>query len=106
MQWRLGTGGRLLRSADGGESWEPQASGVTADLLAGAALSPSVCWVVGSAGAVLLTTDGKRWTRLPFPLVVDLVAVEASGASAASVTARDSRRFETLDAGLTWRPKQ
>ncbi len=104
--WRFGPGGRLLRSADGGESWQPQASGAAADLLAGAALSPAVCWIVGSAGTVLLTTDGERWRSLPFPLTVDLVAVEASGASAAIVTARDGRRFETLDAGRTWSPKQ
>jgi hypothetical protein len=34
------------------------------------------------------------------------VAVEASSARAAIVTTRDGRRFETLDAGLTWSQKQ
>ena len=55
---------------------------------------------------MLLTTDGERWTLLPFPLAVDLVAVEATSARIATVTTRDGRRFETLDAGLTWSPKQ
>jgi photosystem II stability/assembly factor-like uncharacterized protein len=75
---------------------------VTTDLLAGAAPSPATCWIVGTAGTVLLTTDGERWERRPFPLTVDLVAVSASSARAAIVTTRDGRRFETLDAGLTW----
>jgi hypothetical protein len=51
---------------------------------------------------VLLTTDGERWERRPFPLPVDLAAVEASSARAAAVTTRDGRRFETLDGGATW----
>jgi photosystem II stability/assembly factor-like uncharacterized protein len=82
-----------------------QASGVKADLLAGAAPAPRVCWVVGTAGTVLLTVDGERWERRPFPVAVDLVAVEASSARAATVAARDGRRFATRDAGLTWTPK-
>ncbi len=105
VQWMFGAGGRLLRSTDGGASWQPQASGVTGDLLAGAAPSSDACWIVGAAGTVLVTSDGLRWARRPFPLAVDLVAVEASSAHAAIVTARDGRRFETLDAGLTWSPK-
>jgi photosystem II stability/assembly factor-like uncharacterized protein len=79
---------------------------VTVDLKAGAAPSPATCWIVGAAGTVLLTTDGERWDRRPFPIPVDLTAVAASSAYAAVVAARDGRRFETLDAGLTWSLKQ
>jgi photosystem II stability/assembly factor-like uncharacterized protein len=104
--WRLGAGGRLSRSGDSGETWHEQTSGVTADLMAGAAPSPATCWVVGAAGTVLLTTDGERWERRPFPLTVDLVAVVATSARSAVVTARDGRRFETVDAGFTWSLKQ
>ncbi|MFO7694065.1 MAG: YCF48-related protein [Vicinamibacterales bacterium] len=106
VQWMFGAGGRISRSADGGASWQPQASGVTGDLLAGSAPTSDVCWIVGAAGTVLLTSDGDEWRRLPFPVAVDLVAVQASDARAATVTTRDGRRFETLDAGLTWSPKQ
>ena len=104
--WMFGAGGRLSRSRDAGATWHEQRSGVTVDLKAGAAPSPATCWIVGAAGTVLLTTDGERWERRPFPLAVDLAAVEASSARAAVVTTRDGRRFETLDAGLTWSPKQ
>jgi hypothetical protein len=100
--WRFGPGGRVERSDDAGGSWHAQSSGVTADLLAGAAPSPASCWIVGTAGTVLLTADGERWERLPFPEVADLVAVEASSARAATVTTRDGRRFNTLDSGRTW----
>ncbi len=106
VRWELGPGGRIWRSVDAGSIWKEQASGVSADLAAGSAPSSTTCWVVGAAGTVLLTTDGERWTLLPFPVVADLAAVEATSARAAIVTTRDGRRFETLDAGLTWSVKQ
>jgi Putative zinc-finger len=106
VMWTFGAGGRISRSGDAGTTWHEQTSGVTADLLAGAAPSSATCWIVGAAGTVLVTMDGERWERRPFPEAVDLVAVSASGSRAAVVTARDGRRFETRDAGLTWSPKQ
>jgi hypothetical protein len=104
--WRLGAGGRISRSSDAGATWHEQVSGVTSDLLAGAAPSPVACWIVGAAGTVLLTTDGERWERRLFPEAVDLVAVAASSSRTAVVTARGGRRFETFDAGVTWSLKQ
>jgi hypothetical protein len=106
VRWRFGAGGHLARSSDGGRTWHEQDSGVTADLLAGAAPSPAACWIVGAAGTVLLTTDGERWERRPFPLAVDLAAVEASSAREAAITTRDGQRFETLDGGQTWSLRQ
>ena len=54
-------------------------------------------------GVVLVTTDARTFTRVPFPEPVDLAMVTASGPRAASVTTADGRVFETSDAGLTWR---
>jgi hypothetical protein len=105
VRWRLGPGGRIWRSTDAGSSWHWQLSGVSANLVAGSAPSATTCWAVGASGVVLLTVDGERWTLLPFPLSVDLVAVEATSARVGTVTTRDGRRFETLDAGLTWSPR-
>ena len=106
VRWRFGAGGHLARSGDAGRTWHEQASGVTSDLLAGAAPSPVVCWIVGAGGTVLLTTDGERWERRPFPLSVDLTSVGASSAREAIITTRDGQRFETLDGGLTWSRKE
>ena len=103
--WVIGPGGRLSRSTDRGVSWQPQTSGVSVDLLAGSAPSASVCWMVGRNATVIVTTDGTRWSSRPFPERVDLVAVDAVDARAATVTTRDGRRFATLDGGATWSPK-
>ena len=64
--------------------------------------SPNVVWRVGRAGLVQLATDGRTFTRLPFPEAVDLTAVTATDQSHAVVTAADGRTFQTADGGRTW----
>ena len=100
--WVFASGGRLWRSTDRRATWQPQTSGVTADLLAGSAPSATVCWLVGRDATVLVTTDRTRWSRVVFPEHVDLVTVTATDARSATVTTRDGRRFVTGDAGATW----
>jgi len=102
VQWRVGPGGAIWRSADEGRTWYPQKSGVKAALLAVTAPSISTCWAVGAGGTVLLTDDGERWERRPFPGKADLVQVNARSARDATVTDRDGRRFTTTDRGATW----
>ena len=102
IRWRIGAGGSVEYSANGGATWERQASGVAVDLTAGSSPSPTVCWLVGAGGTVLRTTDGRRWQRVAFPETVDLVSVQAPDASTASVTAAGGRVFRTSDSGKTW----
>jgi len=102
IRWRVGPRGLLQYSASGGAAWEQLSTSVTADLTAGASPSSTVCWVVGRAGTVLLTVDGRRFSTLPFPTAVDLTAVRATDARAAVVTTADGRQFSTTDGGSTW----
>jgi hypothetical protein len=103
IRWRIGPSGVVEYSEDAGAAWEATPTGVGTDLIAGASPSGDVCWVVGRAGIVLLTTDGRRWQRLMFPVTVDLTAVQATDARTATVTAMDGRRFTTVDGGTTWK---
>ena len=111
--WRLGSAGRIERSTDQGQSWQAQSSGVTADLLAGAAPSETVAWAVGREGIILRTEDGQHWQRVAPPSGAqsatskasppDWISIEARDALHATVTSRDLRRFTTEDGGRTWR---
>lgn len=103
IRWRIGPAGVAEYSRDAGAKWEATSTGVGTDLVAGASPSGDVCWVVGRAGTVLLTTDGRKWQRLMFPAAVDLVAIQATDARTATVTATDGRRFTTVDGGTTWK---
>jgi hypothetical protein len=101
-RWRIGAAGSIQRSIDRGATWETLRSGATQDLLAGVAVSPTVCWVIGRGGTVLLSTDGRTWRLVPLPEPVDLVAIEARDALSADVTTADRRTFRTTDGGRTW----
>jgi len=101
-RWRIAGGRSVERSTDGGATWQPQQVGAASDLVAGSSPSPTVCWLVGRAGLVLLTIDGRQWRPVAFPVSADLSAVSASDARTAVVTTSDGRTFRTSDAGQTW----
>jgi hypothetical protein len=103
VRWRLGARGAIEHLGSDG-AWSRQSSGVTDDLIAGAAPSPQVCWAVGERGIIIRTTDGgEHWQRLNSPTPANLVAVSARDAAAAAITTTDFRRFSTADGGRTWR---
>jgi hypothetical protein len=102
VRWRA-VSGAIERSSDAGQTWGRVADAGDGVIVAGSAPSTDVCWLVGRGGVVLVTTDGRTFTRLAFPEPVDLAQVTATGPRAATVTAADGRVFETSDAGLTWR---
>jgi hypothetical protein len=102
VRWRIANPGIVERSSDGGASWERLDTGVRSTLTAGTCPSASVCWVVGGAGVVLLTIDGRTWQRLTPPTPADLVAVEAVSDRRAVVRTAAGLRYQTQDGGVTW----
>jgi photosystem II stability/assembly factor-like uncharacterized protein len=104
--WRVWPGGKIEYSFDSSRTWEVQNSGVTTDLTAGSAPSGKVCWVVGKAGTVLLTTDrGRHWKRLASPIKEDVGGVFAQDGKHASIwNASHKQSFGTNDGGVTWTP--
>jgi hypothetical protein len=102
FRWRLLAPGTIQRSTDGGVTWQPQAAPAGSVLTAGSSPARAVCWIVGRAGAVVLSTDGTTWQLRPFPEAVNLAAVRAIDAKNATVTTSDGRQFSTADGGATW----
>ena len=102
VQYRIPGAGVVERSSDGGATWQGQSVKSNAEILAGAAPSENVCWLVGRRGVILLTTDGQKWKKILPPAAVDLVGVTAADAASATVTAADGREFSTKDGGRTW----
>ena len=101
-RWRrVGTRVEFAPRADGGFSAVALPAPAEA-IAAGSSPGGTVCWLVGSDGLVLLTTDGVRFARLSAPAPTSLVAVIAADARTATVTAVDGRRFRTTDGGATW----
>jgi photosystem II stability/assembly factor-like uncharacterized protein len=101
VTWLVGKHGAIRRlDAHGGV--HVQRSGVSADLVAGAAPSASVCWIVGNNGTVIRTTDGDHWAQVPAPTTENFVAVSSDSANHATVTTAGGKSFVTSDGGATW----
>jgi photosystem II stability/assembly factor-like uncharacterized protein len=110
-RWRIVPPTGIQRSTDGGTTWfvvDPlpvatrASNGTTTVLTAGSSPSRDICWIVGRAGVVLLSTNGATWQRRPFAEAVDLTDVRAADAARAIVTTADGRQFATADGGITW----
>ena len=102
-RWRVAADQSVERTEDGGRTWRQVRSAQGDTITAGDAASPTVCWIVGRNGLVLLTTDGSRFTRIAFPAQADLTGVTAINARTATVVTADGRTFRTDDGGATWR---
>ena len=100
-RWRV-AGPLVERSVDAGATWTAVPTGLSTEILAGAAPSASTCWLAGRGGIVLLSTDGLTWQRVTSPDTTDLSAVRATDGRSATVTTVDGREFATTDAGRTW----
>jgi hypothetical protein len=101
VEWLIGKHGAIVRR-EPDHSIRAQTSGVATNLTAGAAVSSAVCWVIGTSGTILRTTDGQHWEILPPPTTMDLVRVQARSADAAMVVAAGGLSYYTIDGGKTW----
>jgi hypothetical protein len=104
--WIVGAAGKVRHSADGGKTWTPQNTRVTADLSTGSAPSFSVVWIVGKSGTILLSVDGGvHWKLVPPPITGDLGGVHAADALHATIWDVANRKsYSTEDGGATWTP--
>jgi photosystem II stability/assembly factor-like uncharacterized protein len=70
--WVVGENGVILKSTDGGATWNGQSSVTDAHLQSVAAVSPRTAWAVSqpsfpNGGSVLRTDDGVTWSRASLP---------------------------------------
>ncbi len=102
-RWRVFANGRVDRSTNAGATWRPVSVDTPVPLTGGSSPSDLVCWLIGPNGVVLLSTDGARFTRLPFPEPATLASITAVNDRAATVRTSDGRTFATGDGGGSWK---
>ncbi len=117
--WAVGDRGVVWRTADGGQSWRRQQSGVDCPLSGVCFVDPLRGWAVGGStrpythatqGVVIKTQDGGRtWQTLPSPMLPALVGVRLFDgrrgvAFGRSLPAYPAGMFFTSDGGVTWQP--
>ena len=101
-RWRI-VNSAIERSEDGGASWVATRTLSGQTITGGSSPTGSVCWLIGSAGTVMIAADGITFSDVSLPEPVDLTAITAADARSATVTSADGRRFRTDDSGRTWR---
>lgn len=101
--WRVGAGGLILATTDGGASWVRQVSPTTGSLTAIDAVSATHAWAVGRGGLLLRTVDGgSTWTRIQLDSEKDLRGVDFVDAQRGWVIEWYGAVRATADGGITW----
>ena len=106
VRYRLTRGGFISRTTDGGATWNGQLVSANAELAAGSAPAPNVCWVVGAKGTIYRTSDGVTWKKVHAPSPADFTAISATDASSATLTTAGGKKFSTANNGKSWQPVQ
>ncbi|NTU70587.1 MAG: hypothetical protein HGB10_01995 [Coriobacteriia bacterium] len=99
--WIVGASGTIMRTADAGQTWEIQSSGIT-NWRAIHARSATAAWVVGDDGLVKRTTDGINWTSQPSGTTQVLNGVWFTSTSTGFAVGANGTILRTTDGGVTW----
>ncbi|MCE5268648.1 MAG: YCF48-related protein [Planctomycetaceae bacterium] len=117
--WAVGDRGVILHTADGGQRWEPQTSGVDCSLFSVCFITEQLGWAAGgqthpythsSTGVLLNTRDGgKTWNRerslvLPALRKIGFFDARRGWAAGCRSVMYPSGAFLTDDGGHSWRP--
>jgi hypothetical protein len=97
-----GNSNGILRTTNGGGSWESFASPM-GQLYDVAAISANIAWVVGAGGGIAKTTDGgATWQVQGSGASVNLNKIAAVSASVAWVVGESGTIIKTTNGGNTW----
>lgn len=99
----VGSSGMIIRTTDGGSSWDILDSGTEHDLWGVSFTDASTGTAVGNFGVVLRTTDGgSSWTVQREEPSGVLFSVSFSDADTGSAVGADGLIVRTTDGGVNW----
>ena len=106
--WVVGAGGTILKTSDGGGTWQSVNSGVDEDLLDIEFLDDGLTgFATGKAGTLLTTFDGgETWTSAPLDVSNDLLAIGFDNPASMWVVGGGGLALNSIDGGLTWQERQ
>jgi len=104
--WVSGTNGTILHTSDGGQTWIPQPSNVSALLDDVTFIGLDRGWVVGDQGTILHTADGGiTWTAQPVTgAFSSLYDIDFADDTSGWLVGDGGIIFHSTDGGETWEP--
>ncbi len=101
--WAVGDAGKILATADAGETWLPQTSFTFFSLHAVWFTSATNGFAVGNSGTIMRTTNGGgSWTRLTISASENLMDIHFSDALNGWVVGGTGVTLRTIDGGASW----
>ena len=101
--WIVGEEGIILKTDDGGDTWNRQAAGTTKNLFNIFAIDEQNAVAVGADGAIVRTTDGgSHWQAVTSPKMVSLFGVSFVDKNTGWAVGEFSTILGTIDGGQTW----
>ncbi len=103
--WIVGYDGKLIKSGDGGYTWQPQNSNTTAALRTAFFLNDQTGWVGGDNGTLLSTTNGgATWTPRSFANIFSFRSIHFLDSTHGWATSPGpgNSLYRTTDGGTSW----
>ena len=101
--WAAGRWGTVLHTADGGQTWEKQKTGVEYTLSSVSFIDPNNGWAVGDEGTIIHTSDGGRtWEKQKSPASSFLMGVTFATKQKGWIVTERTNILHTEDGGKTW----
>ena len=102
--WRVGNGGVLLNSEDGGQSWQSVATNTTDSLLAIQFVNKQTGFIIGSGSYMLKTVDGgKSWKKYPYSFPFVAQSLHFLTPQLGWIGGYGGLVLKTQDGGNTWK---
>ncbi len=101
--WIVGEDGIILKTTDGGDTWNRQESGSKSNLFNVYPIDDQTVVAVGADGAMVRTTDGgEHWQLVKSPKLVSLFDVTFVDKNTGFAVGEFSTIITTVDGGQTW----
>jgi len=102
----VGSGGKILRTTDGGLTWASQASGTANDLLGVSFGDVNTGAAVGLNGTILRTTNGgASWTPQSSGTTDPLIGVTFTATNTGTAVGLAGTILRTTNGGASWTPQ-
>ena len=103
--WIVGDEGTVLKTSNGGSTWQVQSSGVTAKLWGISAVSQNMVWICGTNNTLIKTTNGgSNWQILMQGDTLDGILIDVAfvNENVGWLSNNNGSIMKTVDGGNSW----
>lgn len=102
----VGNGGTILKTTDGGTTWEHKVSGTTSDLRKVQFLTTTIGYAVGTNGTLLKTVDqGENWLNIDLGINTYLSGLTCLSENVFFISGSNGLVMKTTNGGITFEEK-